>query len=234
MGLIKPTYHPGSLEEFIRLLPDGIGVIPLFLGKGIQHGTLAEFEKAIEAYEGKVAELAELGVSLIHAEGAPPFMTRGFRGEQELTDQWARHYGVPVSTSGQTQIEALRALGVTKVVGVTYTSGETNEVVSRYFAEAGIQLLVLAPVKVDFHRRGYISHVEVYELAKHLYLQHQGAEGILLFGSGWRSLPAISLLEQDLQIPVVHAVTARVWAVQRRLLVRQSIGGYGRLLQDLP
>ena len=26
VGLVKPTYRPGSLEEFVRLLPEGIGV----------------------------------------------------------------------------------------------------------------------------------------------------------------------------------------------------------------
>lgn len=37
VGVIKPTLRPGSLEEFIRLLPEGIGVIPLFLD--IRRGT---------------------------------------------------------------------------------------------------------------------------------------------------------------------------------------------------
>jgi hypothetical protein len=27
VGVIKPTHRPGSLEEFIRLLPEGIGVV---------------------------------------------------------------------------------------------------------------------------------------------------------------------------------------------------------------
>ena len=31
-GDIKPTHRPGSLEEFIKLLPEGIGVIPLLSG----------------------------------------------------------------------------------------------------------------------------------------------------------------------------------------------------------
>jgi hypothetical protein len=34
VGDIKPTHRPGSLEEFIRLLPEGIGVIPLTVGSG--------------------------------------------------------------------------------------------------------------------------------------------------------------------------------------------------------
>ncbi len=31
VGCIKPTLRPGGLEELIRMLPEGIGVLPLFL-----------------------------------------------------------------------------------------------------------------------------------------------------------------------------------------------------------
>ena len=40
---------------------------------------------------------------LIHPEGAPPFMIRGFWAERELLDQWEEQYGIPVITSGTTQ-----------------------------------------------------------------------------------------------------------------------------------
>jgi len=41
-------------------------------------------------------------------------------------------------------------------------------------------------------------------------------------------------LEQDLQIPVVCAVAARVWAIQKRLHVRQPVKGRGILLETMP
>ena len=87
---------------------------------------------------------------------------------------------------------------------------------------------------VDFHQVGQISHHDVYSHVKKAVLQHPEAQGVLLFGSGWRSLGAIDLLEQDLRLPVVHAVTARVWAVQSRLHVREPVSGYGRLLEEMP
>ena len=45
VGDIKPTHRPGSLEEFIKLLPDGIGVIPLTVG--ISSGTEQEFHAVL-------------------------------------------------------------------------------------------------------------------------------------------------------------------------------------------
>ncbi|HEX6512863.1 MAG TPA: hypothetical protein VF157_11220, partial [Chloroflexota bacterium] len=82
VGVIKPTFRPGSLEEFIKLIPDGIACIPLFVG--FQQGTIDEFKGALDAVEGKVAELARIGVDLIHPEGAPPFMVHGRQKETEL------------------------------------------------------------------------------------------------------------------------------------------------------
>ena len=30
LGIVRPTYRPGGMEELIKMMPDGIGVIPLF------------------------------------------------------------------------------------------------------------------------------------------------------------------------------------------------------------
>ena len=97
VGVIKPTKRPGSLEEFIRMLPDGIGVIPLFLG--IQRGTQDEFSHVMEAYEEKILELAELKVDLIHPEGAPPFMVQGYKGEQAQVKEWEGKFKIPMVTA---------------------------------------------------------------------------------------------------------------------------------------
>lgn len=232
VGVIKPTHRPGSLEEFIRLLPEGIGIIPLFLG--ITRGTVDEFTEAINAYEEKIAELAALEVDLIHPEGAPPFIIQGYEGERKLIEGWERKYGIPMMTSGQVQVDALRALDVTRVVVSSYTNEGTNKMVSKYLTEAGFDVLENAGIDVPFEQAGNLSHHEVYRHTKAAAQRHPEADGILLFGSGWRSLDAIELLEQDLEIPVAHPVPARVWTVQKRLRVVEPVSGYGRLLEEMP
>lgn len=232
VGVIKPTMRPGSLEEFIRLLPDGIGVIPMFLN--IREGTEAEFRSAIEAVEPKVAELAALKVDLIHPEGAPPFMVHGFGGEEAITRRWEQTYGVPIMTAGQTQVDAMRALDIQRFVGVTYFNGAINNTFADYFREAGFEVLAMEGMDVPFADVGRLSPFEIYAHTKRAFLKHEGADGIYMLGSGWRAMDILETLEQDLQIPVVHAVAARVWAVQRYLHVRQPAIGYGRLLQEMP
>lgn len=232
LGIIKPTMRPGSLEEFIRLLPEGIGVIPLFLG--IERGTEDEFRQVMDAYEAKIAELARLKVDLIHPEGAPPFMVQGYKGERDIVKRWEEKYKIPIVTAGMTQIEALRALKLRRIVGVTYFTGDINDTFSRYFAEAGFDVEAMEGIPVPFEEVGKLSSQEVYAHTKRVFLKYPKAEGIYMLGSGWRTMDIISLLEQDLQVPVVHPVPTRVWAIQKRLHVRQPVMGYGRLLEEMP
>ena len=85
-------------------------------------------------------------------------------------------------------------------------------------------------IDVPFTEVGRLSSLEVYAHTKRAFLKHRGVDGIYMLGSGWRTLDIIETLEQDLAVPVVHPVPARVWVVQRRLHVHQPISGYGRLL----
>lgn len=137
VGDIKPTHRPGSLEEFIKLLPDGIGVIPLTVG--ISSGTEQEFHAVLADYQQKAAQLAELGVDLISIGGAPPMMVHGFKGEEKIvTDLEAKH-GIPVNTSGRSTAAAMTALGIKNFIGVTYFPDRMNQIFSRYFTEADLK-----------------------------------------------------------------------------------------------
>src|SRR6202045_1824520 len=220
LGCVKPTMRPGGLEELIRMLPEGIGVIPLFLE--IKEGSTDELKRMIAPYEPLVAQLAEIGCDLIHPEGAPPFMLLGHKGEAELLKKWERKHKVPMFTSGSNHVRALKALGVKRFVGATYFTGAINDVFAKYFVEAG------------FEEIGQLSSHEVYAHVKRAFLKHRkGAQAIYLLGSGWRVLPVIDMLEQDLGVPVIHPVPARCWEIQHRLSIRQPVKGFGRLVAEM-
>ena len=87
---------------------------------------------------------------------------------------------------------------------------------------------------VPFNEAQHISPERLYSHMQKLFRENKDADGIYMLGTGWRCLDIIHLLEEDLRVPVVHAVPARVWAVEKRLHVRQPVKGYGRLLADMP
>ena len=85
-------------------------MIPLTVG--IRSGTEKEFHEVLEEYKAKAAELAGSGVNLIHIGGAPPMMVHGFAGEEKIVKDMEAKHGIPVSTSGRSQTEAMRASGL--------------------------------------------------------------------------------------------------------------------------
>jgi maleate cis-trans isomerase len=232
VGNIKPTMRPGSIEELCRILPEGIGVIPLFLD--IQRGAREEFTQIIPHYEPLIAKLAEHAVDLIHPEGAPPFMVLGQKAEAELIKKWEKKYKTQVFTSGTNHIRSLHALKVKRFVGASYFPGAINKIFGRYFVDAGFDVLDMEGIDVPFQQAGNLSSEQVYAHVRRIFLKHRKqAQGIYLLGSGWRVMGIIEMMERDFGVPVVHPVPARCWEIQRRLVVNQPVAGYGRLLSEM-
>lgn len=231
VGMVRPTRRPGTLEELIRILPEGIGIVPLLLN--FKAGSNSEFLESLPQYEAFVAELAEQGVDFIILSGAPPFMLLGYEGERALIEAWEAKYGTPIVTDPQMQVASLRALGIKSFVGASYSAIQ-NEIVLKYMAEAGFQSLSMEPIDVPFDQVSQISAERLYSHVKRQCLRHPGADGIYIQGGGWQTARVVQMLEDDLQMPVVHATICQAWEIHTRLRVRQVASGYGRLLTELP
>ncbi|HEY2528379.1 MAG TPA: hypothetical protein VGJ20_10615 [Xanthobacteraceae bacterium] len=232
VGMINPTMRPGVTEEVCRLLPEGIGLIPLFLD--IRRGSEDEFASMMPHYEKLVAVLAAQQCDLIHPHGAPPFMVLGRAGEGKIVKAWEKKYKVPIMSVAQNHVNALNALKAKSIVGATYFPAKLNAIFAKYLSDAGFKVRAMAGIEVPFHQVQTLSGEQVYAHIKRNFLKQKGADAIYMLGSGWRTLDIIEMLEQDLQVPVVHPVAARVWEIQKRLHVRQPVKGYGHLLAAFP
>jgi len=232
VGIIRPTLRTGGFEELVRMLPEGIGVIPLCLN--VQRGALDEFKKGIHAYEEKIAELAEVGMDVINPSGAPPFMVLGYEGERALIKTWEKKYKTPIFTSGTTTLDALRALKVKRFVGTSYFRGDINKTYAKYFVDAGFDVLDMVGMDVDFDKVQELSGLQVYRFVQRVFLSNTKAQAIYMLGPAWRTLDIVEKLEQDLGVPVIHAVPAQCWDIQRHLHVCQPVKGFGRLVAEMP
>ncbi|MBM3607567.1 MAG: hypothetical protein FJX29_03805 [Alphaproteobacteria bacterium] len=232
IGIVHPTLRPGSNEELIRMLPEGIGVLSLHVN--IKRGTPDEFLQMKVAYEKELELLKEAGCDVVHPSGAPPFMVHGLKGEAKIINDWEKRYGMPMFTSGQNHINAMKALKIKSFVGATYFPEKTNAIFAKYFKDAGFNVKTMAGIDVPFNKVQELSGEVVYAHIKKQFLAAKGADAIYMLGSGWRTLPIIELLEQDLGVPVIHPVPARVWEFQRRLHINEQIDGFGALVAAMP
>jgi maleate cis-trans isomerase len=231
VGMVRPTRRPGTLEELIRILPEGIGIVPLLLN--FKAGSKDEFLNSIPLYERFASELAEQGVDMIMLSGAPPFMLLGQEKEASLTKAWTKKFKTPVLTDPQMQVAALRAMKIKTFIGASYSALQ-NEIVLDYMTTAGFKALSMEPIDVPFDQVAQISVERLYAHVKRLYRQHRNADGVYIQGGGWQTARVVELLEKDLGIPVVHATICQAWQIHKHLDVRETKPGYGRLLSELP
>jgi maleate cis-trans isomerase len=231
VGMVRPTRRPGTLEELIRILPEGIGVVPLLLN--FKAGSNQEFLNSIPMYEQFAAELAEQAVDIIMLTGAPPFMLLGPEKEAELTRRLEEKFKIPVLTDPQMQVAGLRAMKIKTFIGASYSALQ-NQIVLDYMTQAGFTALSMEPIDVPFDQVAQISIETLYAHIKRLHRKHPGADGIYIQGGGWQTVRVVELLEKDLGIPVVHATICEAWQIHKHLSVRTTTPGLGRLLAELP
>jgi maleate cis-trans isomerase len=234
VGDIKPRATDSSLVDMIRLLPEGIGVIPVFLN--LTTGSREEYGSAYGTYEKHIAYLASQKCNVISIEGAPPFMLLGPAGEAKMVDGWKEKYKTDMFTSSQNQVNAFRALKVKNVLGITSGSGgpDMNKVYAKYFEDNGIGVVAMEGMGVQFLAVQDVPQEAITAFVKAKFAEHKGADAVYILGSSLEALPLIAPLERDLGVPVVQAISARIWEIQKRLNVHEPIKGYGTLLEMLP
>lgn len=233
VGVIKPVLESASHSQLERIMPAGVSFESIYLG--IKYRSVAEFRAVMAAYEEKVPEMAARGVDLLHPEGAPPFMLEGLDGEKRRIAAWEDRFGIPVFTTGMTQLAAMEALGVRKFVGITPFSGELADIFQGYFAEAGMDVLsmttpVVPPDSIYDHGAD-----EIFDLMVAAFnAQPVGSDALFVLGSDWPVFDIVDRLESAIGVPVLHPVSVRCWYIQKRLGLNQPVPGYGRILSDLP
>lgn len=231
VGLVLPTYRPGSLLDLIRWMPEGIGVIPLYVG--VRSGTDAEFKEALQVAAERIAQLAGLGVDVIVQMGSPPMMLLGYSAETELVNSLAAKYGKPILTSARSQADAARALGIRRLLGVTYFPEEMNRKFARYFEDAGVGVVAMLSYPIPFVDAGKVMPQELDAFMRKAFLEHKGADGLFIMGGGWHPSSIFAPLERDLGLPLVASPTAELWAIMKQLQVRGTIHGFGKLLEGV-
>jgi len=234
VGTVRPTNRPEAGQEIDldTLIPAKIKFLTLTMN--FTRGTEEEFSASMPGYEAKSAELARMGANLVRPSGAPPFMLLGYRVEQEIIASWEKKCGVPMFTSGQNHVHALRTLGIKRFAGASYFPEKMNAIFARYFTDAGFQVLAMEGIDSPFADVPKVPPEKIFEFIKKTAAKHKDADGIYMLGSAWKTLDIIDRLEKETGLPVVHASPARSWETQLRLGLRHPIPGYGRLLAEMP
>ena len=133
---------------------------------------------------------------MIHPGGTPPFMLQGYKGEDKLIKSWEKKYKTPIFTSGQNHVHAMRALGIKKFIGASYSALQ-NKIVIDYMTQAGFKVVSMEPIDVPFNEAQHIRRNGFTRTSRRCFASNKGADGIYIQGGAWHTESIVELLEQD-------------------------------------
>jgi maleate isomerase len=231
--------NPALIEEtvakqFYRMAPDGVTLVQtsLRVESVTREGILAAIGRAEEA----AIELAKELPNCIIIGGSPVAVIGGPGSDTPLVERIGQLTGIPTTSSQAAAIEAMRLLGMERVVVVAPTpfTEDWRIRVAEYLGSADIEVLRI--VSVGEGERGHLGLVEqrapkeIYELALRVFGEADGADGIYFPGAPSPSVDVIQPLESELGTKVVASLQATLWKGMRMAGVDVTVDGYGELL----
>lgn len=232
IGYIRPSHGLTAEVQLAKAAPPGVifnsatmlGPV-VFSPEGVRE-MLNEIEKATRM-------VALSGVDVIIQYGLPIGFSNGIGTDTKIIEVMEKASKVPCTTQITAVVNALRHLGIKKVIIVTgYFRGEVREIFYKFMQDSGFDVVAMEDIKVDWHSSPDTSPFAYYRPGKSLYEKYPEAQGILIAGGNTLMNDVIEPLETDLEIPVITQSSAAMWQVFKMVNVKEKIPGLGRLLNS--
>lgn len=227
IGLIYPA--DGTLDdEYWRLVPVGVTVhitrVALLSEDMSVESVTAEAES--EEIESAAARLSVIRPDVIAYACSSGSFIGGVGFDRRIISRIEEASGAPATTTSTAVVEALRALGVSKVAVATPYAEDINLRLRAFLEGSGIQVVGLKGLQVT-RDIGMIGSESAYRLA--IEAHTPGAEAVFISCTAFRTVDILEQLEQDLSKPVVTANQATMWECLRLAGVSPRVKGVGRL-----
>jgi maleate isomerase len=195
--------------------------------------TVSEIEHMMEAPELEAAFrlLARAPLDAICFGGTSPSFLHGKGWDLALLEAircWAP--GIPVTTASTAVLAALDAVGAGPIAMATPYTDDINRLAVRFLSDNGHQVLSYKGLGITGdHKLAEVSLDTVYQLAVDTDVAK--ASAMFLSCTNVRTIGCIQALEERLDKPVISAVQASGWHAMRLAGIRESLTGYGSLLE---
>ncbi|MDH3233514.1 MAG: aspartate/glutamate racemase family protein [Alphaproteobacteria bacterium] len=233
LGVIVPPTNTVNEAEWQRMAPTGVSVhatrMPLHTDTETDAG-----ERALYAdLEQAVQDLSSAGMDVIAYGCTAGSMVRPLT---RLTDYMTKLCNRPTVATAPAIVQALQALGASKVSVATPYHDVLNAHEKAFLAANGIETLAIAGLGIGAggaHEYTQIARrpaSDAFDLA--VSVDRAEAEAIVISCTDFATLPIIDRLEQTLGKPVVTSNQATFWAALRASGITDHLDGAGRLLRE--
>jgi maleate cis-trans isomerase len=231
IGLLIPSTNTSMEVDFYRLAPDGVSVHTARL-KTEKEATIDTLVKMEEAAEEAAASVATAEVNVIVFGCTSGSFINGPEWNKKFIEKLEGIAKVPVITTAQAMIEALKEMSLKKISITTPYVRVTNEHLKSFLESYNFEVLDLKTFDMlDQFAHAKVEPSEIYSLAKKS--DTPESEGIFISCTQMRTLDIIETLENDLKKPVITATQASMWLALKTLKVTMGKKGVGKLMERL-
>lgn len=228
IGLVVPFARDEVPAEGALMYP---GTTFLARGVGVETLDHAGYEAAMARVLPAAEDLARRGAEAVMVIGTSLTFYRGAAFNARVIEKIRAATGLPASTMSTAVVEALRAVGATRLAVATAYADDVNRMLRDFLLEEGFAVLALAGFGLrgfsDPHRK---SEEEIVTLSARVCAEAPEADGLLISCGGLRTLDLAVPLEARHRVPVVSSMPAGFWAALRLAGGEGRVPGYGRLL----
>lgn len=230
-GFINPAIADSLVLEFYKLLPDG--VLATIVDQKVQNLVDEDFVKCIENMEQAARVLDYEEVDAITIGGTPPLLRNGFDTPDRVVEEFQRKFRKPFSSTPRSEVNAMRSLGIRKLLLITPFRQELNEMIRKYLEYKNFQVVHVkgANIQKNSDLVKYTGQ-QLYKLVRDAVRESKGTfEGIFINCPRWPVVDMVETLETDLSVPVVSTCQAIVWEGLNMLGVKEVKPKSGHLFE---
>ncbi|GAI96227.1 unnamed protein product, partial [marine sediment metagenome] len=200
IGLIVPSVNTVIEPEFYKMMPEGIGV---YTSRVKNAKTTSEDLVKMNASVARAAEeLSTANVDVIAYGCTTGSLVKGIQWEKDLCRRIEGLTDIPAITTSGAVIQALKAMGISRLAVVTPYPEELNILEKKFLEQNNIEVLnmrglgIMEAVEIGEKSPGF-----VYRLAKNIFVPE--AKGIFISCTNLRTVEIIEKLENDIGRPVI-------------------------------
>ena len=248
MSFISPWYQLGYViphlytdldaYQFYRIAPEGMMLVTT--GLNLTEYSLAAVERELPVLEERFDLLAAKKVDRISLSGVPVASALGRTRMLQILGAAEVRTRLPCDTDLEAHIAALKHLRATRIALVTRWPDAVNTALTRYLAEAGIEVIAcrsrgrsLAQNKMS---AAADDHRLALELGGEILRDTPDAQALLMPGGLWYAIHAVPLLETQYGRPVLLNILSTTWAALHAAggrVVHRPDARWGKVLASL-